>query len=159
MQTKGLFELVFILVMLVLLLPATTQRKAIVTYSAHAQVNDLLLLTDEAIADALADCSHIGCSPNADSAKINTYISNIITAHNNLGNNCGYELSGNLASSIYTADLNVFCLKDNGSNSTYVKKQIRINKTITAISMPLPSSCRVIIYDNIGDYNQVDYTA
>lgn len=156
MQTKGLFELVFILVMLVLLLPATTQRKAIVTYSAHAQVNDLLLLTDEAIADALADSSYTGCSPNADSAKINTYISNIITAHNNLGNNCDYNLSDNFINPNYTADLNVSCLEDNNSNSTYVKKKISINKTITASGS---SPCRVVIRDNIENYDQVDYNA
>lgn len=154
MQTKGLFELVFILVMLVLLLPATTQRKAIVTYSAHAQVNDLLLLTDEAIADALADGTWISCSDS--NSQVLDYISNIITAHNNLGNNCGYELSGNLASSIYTADLNVSCLEDNNSNSTYVKKKISINKTITASGS---SPCRVVIRDNIENYDQVDYNA
>lgn len=156
MQRKGLFELVFILVMLTLLLPATTQRKAIVTYSAHAQVNDLLLLTDEAIADALADSSHSGCSASANSTTINSYILTIIDEYNALGNNCGYNLSDNFNSPAYTGDLNIFCSKDNGSNSTYVKKQIRIDKTITATG---PSPCHVVIRDNIENYNQVDYNA
>lgn len=153
MARKGLFELVFILVMLALMLPATTHHSAIVTYSAQAQANDLLLLTDQAIADALADGSHSGCTPS--SGKVSNYVTNLQTAYQDIGNNC--EILVNVSgTNPYTGDANVTCFKNNGDTTTYIKKRMTFNKTVTATSGG--GTCRVIVIDNLSSgANQVDY--
>jgi hypothetical protein len=153
MARKGLFELVFILVMLALMLPATTHHSAIVTYSAQAQANDLLLLTDQAIADALADGSHSGCTPS--SGNVSNYVTNLQTAYQDIGNNC--EILVNVfGTNPYTGDANVTCFKNNGDTTTYIKKRMTFNKTVTATSGG--GTCRVIVTDNLSSgANQVDY--
>lgn len=155
MARKGLFELFFILVMLTLMLPATTHHSAIVTYSAQAQANDLLLLTDQAIADALADGSFSNnCS--ASSLKVLEYVSNLQTDYQGLGNDCQIYVSGS-GSPTYSGDAIVTCSKDNGNTTTYIKKKMNFNKTVSATSGG--GYCRVTVSDTL--YNpplvQVDY--
>jgi hypothetical protein len=153
MARKGLFELVFILVMLVLMLPATTHHSAIVTYSAQAQANDLLLLTDQAIADALADGSFSICSPNSDS--VTSYVNTLQGDYQSLGNDCILSVifSG---TNPYSGDVNVSCSKNNGETTTYITKRMSFNKTVTTSTSG--SNCRVIVVDNLSsDAVQVDY--
>lgn len=154
MARKGLFELVFILVMLTLMLPATTHHSAIVTYSAQAQANDLLLLTDQAIADALADGSHSSCS--ASYSQVQNYVNNLQNDYRAIGNDCNVDVSGS-GSPIYSGDANVTCLKNNGNTTTYVKKRMAFNKTVSATSSG--NICRVTVSDNLYSPSeiQVDY--
>lgn len=135
------------------MLPATTHRSAIVTYSAQAQANDLLLLTDQAIADALADGSYSGCSAN--SGRVIGYVTNLQTDYQDIGNNCEISISG-LGAAPYTGDVNVTCFKNNGDTTTYIKKRMTFSKTVTATSGG--GTCRVIVTDNLSSAaNQVDY--
>lgn len=154
MARKGLFELVFILVMLVLMLPATTHHSAIVTYSAQAQANDLLLLTDQAIADALADGSYSGCS--ASSASVSNYV-NILESDydSNLLSDCQIDISVS-GTNPYSGDVNVSCSKNNGETTTYITKRMSFNKTVTTSTSG--SNCRVIVVDKLSSGAvQVDY--
>lgn len=155
MARKGLFELVFILVMLVLMLPATTHHSAIVTYSAQAQANDLLLLTDQAIADALADGSFSN-SCAASSAKVLNYV-NILESDydSNLLSDCQIDISGS-GTAPYSGDANVSCSKNNGDTTAYIQKRMTFSKTVTATSGG--GTCRVIVIDNLSSGAvQVDY--
>lgn len=157
MGNKGLFELIFILVMLVLMLPATTHHSAIVTYSAQAQVNDLLLLTDQAIADALADSSYVGC--NASESRVQNYVNNLQSDYQtNINSNCQVTISGtNFSSSTYSGIATATCSKVSGDTSTYITKRMAFNKTITTTSAG--GFCRVQVVDNLSNptITQVDY--
>ena len=153
MARKGLFELVFILVMLALMLPATTHHSAIVTYSAQAQANDLLLLTDQAIADALADGSFSGCIANSNS--INSYVNSLLTDYQSIGNNCTISVTTG-GSNPYTGTADVSCSKNNGDTTTYVKKRMTFSKNVTATVYG--SYCHVTVVDNLSSgATQVDY--
>lgn len=154
MARKGLFELVFILVMLTLMLPATTHHSAIVTYSAQAQANDLLLLTDQAIADALADGSHSSCS--ASNSQVQNYVNNLQNDYRAIGNDCNVDVSGS-GTNPYSGTAYVTCLKNNGNTTTYVKKGMAFNKTVSATSSG--SVCHVTVSDNLYSLSeiQVDY--
>lgn len=155
MARKGLFELVFILVMLTLMLPATTRHSAIVTYSAQAQANDLLLLTDQAIADALADGSHSSCSPS--SSKVSQYVNILQNDYQGLGNDCQVVVSSVSGTNPYSGNAIVTCSKDNGNTTTHIKKSMTFRKTVE--TTPSGDYCHVKVLDNL--YNpsmvQVDY--
>lgn len=154
MARKGLFELVFILVMLTLMLPATTRHSVIVTYSAQAQANDLLLLTDQAIADALADGSFSNnCSAN--SSKVLDYVSNLQTDYQGLGNDCQVVVFVSNTNP-YSGNAIVTCFKDNGNTTTYIKKSMSFRKTVETTSSG--DYCRVTVSDVLSNNAiQVDY--
>ena len=137
------------------MLPATTHHSAIVTYSAQAQANDLLLLTDQAIADALADGSHSSCS--ASNSQVQNYVNNLQNDYRAIGNDCNVDVSGIGGLNPYSGTAYVTCLKNNGNTTTYVKKGMAFNKTVSVA--PSGSICHVTVSDNLYSHSetQVDY--
>lgn len=162
MGNKGLFDLMFMLIMLALLMPAATHSQHIVTPTVQSQVNELSLLTDEAIADAISDKTFEGCAyatvVNYEGV-IRNYLDDLYLEYNAHGNNCSYDstsLSASLSGGKFSGSIDVFCSQENSSNSAYLKKRLFFDKQIIAQSTT--GFCQIIIQDNqTPGYIQVDY--
>jgi hypothetical protein len=131
MKQKGLFELFFMLIMLVLFLPVATQKNVVTTPSAQAQANNLALLADYALADALADGTYLYCNLDRSTTLVSNYFTNLQTNFNSsLGTNCQITNTGSLASSDYIGTSTITCDSDSIRNKTEYKKDLKYTKKI-----------------------------
>jgi len=163
MESKGLFELMFMLIMLVLLLPTTTQNTHIVTGDVQTQVNSLALLSDAAIADALSDKTFESCSQSNTQDykdKVVLYLTNLQAEFNASGNNCEYDITSfypTYSSGKFNGNIDVSCSLENSRTNTYIKKKLFFDKQIS-VNNSFTGYCSVMIEDNLTvGYNQVDY--
>ncbi len=176
MEQKGLFELFFMLIMLVLLFPVATERNNIVTPNLVAQTDNFALLTDFAIADALADKSFEDCEiSDVDSyrEKIGDYLGNLEMYFKNAvpGASCSYgtqtySLSGD---DIFSGNIDINCSAKNSTMTvSNLTKTLYIEKKVSAIfslgytdpdGNVIPSSCSITVEDNLYSPSQtiVDY--
>lgn len=151
----------FMLIMLLLLLPSATNHSLNVTSSTYSQVNELGILVDASIADALADETFENCVLAIQAnynAKCTDYRATLLTRFNALGNNCAItNFSPTLTGSTYSGTYNVSCQKTAADTNSYIEKQFTFSKTIFVNNGG--TTCRVRIVDSYGglDYNQVDY--
>lgn len=167
MESKGLFELMFMLVMLVLLLPATTQNSHIVTSTVETQVNTLALLSDYAIADALADQAAVDCNINFPDAKVAPYLAILLIEFNKTsGANCNtLNNSGTVVGSDYNGTIDIACSSKSNSNETNIIKRLVFNKQVSASitdsnAITCIEQCTINVKDNVvsGSYSPVNDT-
>ncbi len=160
MKSKGLFELMFMLLMLTLLFPMATKTQHMTTSRVQSQTSSLSLLSDQAIADAFADQTFVNCTVASIfeyQTKANAYLSTLKTTFNSAGTNCDYNLSIlTRTPSTITGEIDISCQQSNSDTSTYLKKRFYFDKDVTA-SGTNPGSCRVTVIDNLSSYTQVDY--
>ncbi|HRT03447.1 MAG TPA: hypothetical protein P5513_05865 [Candidatus Diapherotrites archaeon] len=159
---KGLFNSIFLLIMLALMAPTISLlnvNQNIIDTSK--QINNITLTIDSVIADGLSDAIKANdCGIPLDATTINTTINNYIT---NLENErkkyssieCTYELNGTISGNDYIGDIDIKCNSQNSTTKINIKKKLYFNKHITAI--PSGSLCYVKIEDNLDPgYIQVD---
>jgi len=160
MAQKGLFELFFVLIMLVLIFPATTHNKAVSTPNVLVQADNLALLTDYAITDAVFDKVIVDCNFDDYNVNINPYLNNLYTEFNKTsGVNCNYN-QPTVSSSPpnYIGSIDVNC---DSSNSKIIKtlkfsKQITANQDINLYTCE--DKCTLSITDNYAPGNNLNYT-
>jgi hypothetical protein len=162
MKQKGLFELFFMLIMLVLFLPVATQKNVVTTPSAQAQANNLALLADYALADALADGTYLDCNLNRSETLVSNYFTDLQTNFNSsLGTNCQITNTGSLASSDYMGTSIITCDSDSIRNKTEYKKDLKYSKKINfnhdVNNYTCIETCTISIQDNYENtYTPVD---
>jgi len=163
MKQKGLFELFFMLIMLVLFLPVATQKNIVTTPSAQAQANNLALLADYALADALADGTYLDCNLDRSETLVSSYFKNLQNYYNSsLGTNCQITNLGSLASSNnYTGTSTITCDSDSIRNKTEYKKDLKYSKKINfnhdVNNYTCIETCTISIQDNYENtYTPVD---
>jgi len=164
MARKGLFELFFVLIMLVLLFPVATQKTNITTSTIVSQTENLALLTDFAIADAISDYAFDNCSiSGTPTNRVDSYLSNLIKEFNMIsGTTCNVSNSGNLLNiSRHSADYNgyarIICKSTSSIQNTSITKELFYLKNISI--QETAGHCRIQIRDSyqanqiIVDYN------
>ncbi|MFA5746126.1 MAG: hypothetical protein WCX82_03100 [archaeon] len=159
MESKGLFELMFMLVMLVLLLPATTQTTHIVTSTVETQVNTLALLSDYAISDALADQAAVDCNIDLPDIQVNPYLTTLLTEFNKTsGANCSVLNSGAIVgANDYNGTIDIACSSRSNSNETNIIKRLAYNKQINTNKDTNLYSCEEKCAISIKDNYQSEY--
>lgn len=153
MKQKGLFELFFMLIMLVLFLPVATQKNVVTTPSAQAQANNLALLADYALADALADGTYLDCNLDRSTTLVSSYFTNLQDNFNSrLGTNCQITNIGSLAISDYIGTSTITCDSNSIRNKTEYKKDLKYSKQITFYhdinNYSCTETCTISIQDN-----------
>lgn len=136
MKQKGLFELFFVLIMLLLFMPVATHKNLVTTPTVLAQVNSLALLTDFAIADALSDQAFVNCDTSGIGAKISPYLNHLFLEFNKVsGANCSYSNNpGVLSSGAYVGKIDIICESNTFLNKTKITKNLFYSKEISVTS-------------------------
>ena len=160
MEQKGLFELFFVLVMLVLLFPVATNKITVSTPNVLAQADNLALLTDYAITDAVFDKVIVDCNFEDYNVNIYPYLNNLYTEFNKTsGANCYYNpLVINSPPPNYTGSIDVNCDSSNSKiiNTLKFSKQITANQDINLYTCE--DKCTLSITDNYASGNNLNYT-
>jgi len=164
MEQKGLFELFFMLIMLVLLFPVATERNNILTPNLVAQTDNFALLTDFAVADALADKSFEDCEItdiDSYSEKVSKYLENLESEFSNTmpGVSCSYSTQNyKLSEDVFSGDIVINCSTRNSAMTTSnLTKTLYFEKTLFVSRSP--GYCSVTVKDNLYSPSQtiVDY--
>jgi hypothetical protein len=163
-KNKGFFDILFVLIMLILLLPNTSiVNKSEIITSNIQEIDDIALIVDYVIVDALADQAYNSgnCGntvQNDYDSKINSYLNNFEnTRQNYFGSNCVYNLE-NITFGLpgpntidYSGELKITCNKRNNIVISNISKKLEFNKKIRW-SNPEPTICNIKIensYDSL----------
>lgn len=140
MDKKGIFELFFVIIMLVLIYPVTTQPKFTFTPNVIAQTDNLSLLVDYAITDAVFDKVYTTKSVGGYDSKVNTYTQNLL---NNFNETQGVKCNlGYLNATPYAADyegsIDITCM----SLDSKVVKTLKFKKGINLVHDSNHDTCK-----------------
>lgn len=160
MEQKGLFELFFVLIMLVLIYPVATHKNTIITSDLLTQADQFALLTDLAISDALADGAFEGCKVTNITNNIPSYLTILRNEFNTLsGIKCDYYDSQIIFSCLQgdcqDQKIKIKCVGENSNSKTTITKEITLNKKVTAVESP--GYCNVTVRSGSPFITHVDY--
>lgn len=160
MGKKGLFELFFVIIMLVLFLPVATHKTTVSTPNVLVQADQLALLTDYAVSDALADQAFVNCNTTNITSRIESYLNTLKTEFNKTsGVNCNYQTPitfiCNPAGNCNNQKIRITCDSNNSTIKTMITKEIELTKSVS--TMPSTDYCRVIVQSGSPGITQVDY--
>ena len=166
MMEKGLFNSLFVIIMLLLVTPGlliSTNHQYIVNTSNH--INNITYNVDQAVADALADVTISNTCAIANSSTynttINSYINNIVTdSSKNTSIYCSVvNESGSLVGSDFIGSVTINCKSKDDVSTMDITKKLEFSKNITNFLNPLFNTCSVSISDNYDLNNkQVNIT-
>jgi len=156
---KGLFDSLFVFIMLVLLAPVASYQDSHVINEVSIHLNELSLTVDAIIADALSDQTKSnGCSLDSKvdyDSKLQMYLDNFeVERAKYTSITCLYlNLSSTLASGVYQGYIDINCSGETQATSVNITKRLYFKKTITA---NLSGLCDVNVMDNYStEYYQV----
>ncbi len=175
MRNKGFFDILFVLIMFALLLPNTsiTNKSEIITSNIQ-EIEDISLIVDNIIVDALADQTYVPTSfmpagytfflDTEYDDKIQEYLNSFKNdSKNYLGTNCYYNvLDSNIGGAAplsinYYGEIEISCSKRNKVIVSDITKILKFSKDIV-VSYPGPAGiCNIKIKDNYNlDHVQLD---
>jgi len=158
---KGLFNSMFILIMLAMFIPSLSlMPKTQNIVDTKYQIEEITFTVDSIVSDALSDRTYtntcaLDTRANYD-AVVNTYITNFENqrkSHSSVS--CTYSnLNSALAGNRYSGSIDVFCSSSNSLTTVNIKKRYYFDKEI---NRTLAANCNVKIKDflNAG-FAQVD---
>lgn len=159
MEQKGLFELFFVLVMLVLLFPVATNKTTVSTPNVLIQADQLALLTEYAVSDALADQAFVNCNTTNITSRIESYLTTLKTEFNKTsGVNCSYENINIICNSgvCNSGQITIICDSNSSNTSTRVERKLNLEKK-TVDTIPSSGYCKVTVKSGTPGVNQIDY--
>lgn len=161
MEQKGLFELFFVLVMLVLLLPVATHKTTVSTPNVLAQADSLALLTEYAVLDALADQAFDDCAITNLPNLVSSYLNELLIEFNKTsGANCRYvtpiiftcQSGGNCNNN----SVDITCDSNLSNTKTTITRRLNIEKKTVSVTSS-PGYCKVTAESGAASVIQVDY--
>ena len=160
MEQKGLFELFFVLVMLVLLFPVATNKTTVSTPNVLIQADQLALLTEYAVSDALADQAFVNCNTTNITSRIESYLTTLKTEFNKTsGVNCNYQTPINFicnaGGNCNNQKIRITCDSNSSTIRTTITKEIDLTKKVSATSSP--GYCKISVQSGSPGVTQVDY--
>ncbi len=157
---KGLFNSLFILIMLVMFVPSISlMTKTQNIMDAKYQIEEVAFSSDSVIADALSDQTYSNsCSLDSEANydfKVNGYLMFFEIQRRNYSTvNCLYSnFITNLAGSTYSGSIDISCSSLNDVTSVNITKVIYFDKDISAT---LGATCDIVIMDNLMAAEQVN---
>lgn len=157
MMEKGLFNSLFVLIMLAMLVPSTSLiTKTQNIMDTKYQIEEVAFTADSIIADAISDRTYDNsCAIDTNlnyNSKVDSYLNNFeITKKKYSSIDCNYtDITTTVIGLNYSGSLNITCNSKNEITEVTIKKIIYFNKKINA---SLGADCSVIIVDNINGGN------
>lgn len=160
MEKKGLFELFFVIIMLVLFLPVATHKTTVSTPNVLVQADQLALLTDYAVADALADQAFVNCNTTNITSRIESYLNTLKTEFNKTsGVNCNYQTPitfiCNSGGNCNNQEIRIICDSNLSNTETTITRKIDLTKRVSTTSSP--GYCKIKVETGPPWETQVDY--
>ncbi|MDD3177929.1 MAG: hypothetical protein PHR26_00240 [Candidatus ainarchaeum sp.] len=156
MNQKGLFNSIFLLIMLAFFVPNVNYVGQVnIVKDLEMFSTDVVISVDNVIADALADTSYSDCNISSKldyNLKVENYLNLYFQEINNLSSiNCNYsDFSANLNSSNYTGSIKIAC-----SYSGELVSDLSLSRTLN-FSKEISNNyisplCNQIIKDNFDN--------
>ncbi len=149
--------------MMLFFLPAIDLPSTEVINQNQIHIDEVALVVDEVVVDALADATNINVGDNtcnfgvndkfAYDNKINDYVALFEEQRKKYTDiNCSYDLSNtDLDGENYTATIDILCTVEKNNLSNNIKKQLMVDKTIQIDEDVANEKCILIIVENYNN--------
>ncbi len=169
MESKGLFDIIYVLIIMLFFLPSIYLPSIENVNKNLTHIDEVALVVDEVVADALADDTTItasSCTFGANNfgtynTKINEYINNFENERKKYTDiNCSYSLENTSLSGsnplIYQANVDITCSINKQNFENEITKKLIIYKTIRLRVDSGSCIFRVIDADVASSFIQVE---